>query len=384
MTTRFILEGGRYYLATALFDAYRFRIRCEICKGNDQQPGFIKDQAGKAGSQGQARRQWACQRSNGPRVTSKCPRVSCTEYIELAQRQLTPQEFRQVWEKVCEDHPPVNEEFALLQAYRPKRKASPGGEPPTKRLQRSQPEITTPIVKRPGTWKRVEPETPSIRKSHEMLTALVEMSSTWAHQLELLTIFLASSSAVSPASPSTLSMEEERVIPSTYPEELGTSQMSGGLLMRHVQGLKGARSLSMAAAARAASAKPQESEPYSSSWERYLPLHASPQMSNPSSPRSSAPPSTMSKTPSQATTTVPNTPQANPSSSPIAKSSEQVGSTVSLASSPPVLSLATRLAQRFHAAGKAERQAIRQEARNKKVYLGFQQALATARPPPEP
>lgn len=93
---RFSPEGGRFHLAEALFDAAKLEIRCPTCPGNPGRPGFIKDQGGKADGESATRRLWACQRSNGSQQRSSgltCPRVSCTEFVDLARRVLPPQDF---------------------------------------------------------------------------------------------------------------------------------------------------------------------------------------------------------------------------------------------------------------------------------------------------
>jgi hypothetical protein len=59
----FTLEGGKYFLAEALFREYRFTIRCPYCQGSPGKAGFIHDQAGKSTHDGRPRRQFACQRT---------------------------------------------------------------------------------------------------------------------------------------------------------------------------------------------------------------------------------------------------------------------------------------------------------------------------------
>ena len=110
-------EGGKLFLAQAIFNAYRFLVRCPSCPGNPTKPGFIKDEAGKAPKDGYKRRQWACQMSNGKGVTSKCPRASCSEYIRLAQQQLKPTTFIHLVTQVCSTLVPDGEEWQALQAY---------------------------------------------------------------------------------------------------------------------------------------------------------------------------------------------------------------------------------------------------------------------------
>ena len=46
-SSQFVAEGGKFHLAEALFNAFKYKIRCPCCAGNLTQPGFIKDAAGK-------------------------------------------------------------------------------------------------------------------------------------------------------------------------------------------------------------------------------------------------------------------------------------------------------------------------------------------------
>lgn len=99
--TRFSPEGGRLLLAEALFDEYKYLIRCPNCTGTPGQAGFIKDQAGKS-SDGLPRRQWACQRSNGTKVSLKarCQRATCERFIAAARQQLNPSAFNRTLKAV--------------------------------------------------------------------------------------------------------------------------------------------------------------------------------------------------------------------------------------------------------------------------------------------
>lgn len=95
--TGYTHEGGRRYLAEALFTAHAVDIRCPACIGNPTRAGFIKDAAGKSTKDGLNRRQWRCQRTNGRAAAGKdCPRVSCTQYIEIARKTLSTIEFEGV------------------------------------------------------------------------------------------------------------------------------------------------------------------------------------------------------------------------------------------------------------------------------------------------
>jgi hypothetical protein len=54
---RFVIEGGKFFLTEALFHSFKYKIRYPHCTGNPCEPGFIKDQAGKASNSSQARQQ---------------------------------------------------------------------------------------------------------------------------------------------------------------------------------------------------------------------------------------------------------------------------------------------------------------------------------------
>jgi hypothetical protein len=59
----FALEGGKYFLAEALFREFKFKIRCPQCEGNPLRQGFIADQAGSGTLAKPYRRHFTCQRS---------------------------------------------------------------------------------------------------------------------------------------------------------------------------------------------------------------------------------------------------------------------------------------------------------------------------------
>lgn len=111
-------EGGKRQLAEALWERYKFNIRCGTCPGNPGKQGFIKDQAGKAAEGAFSRRYWTCQRSNGQKVTQRCGRVSCSEFIDLAITQLGPSRFDVVVQSVTERSSLSDAESSLLQTYR--------------------------------------------------------------------------------------------------------------------------------------------------------------------------------------------------------------------------------------------------------------------------
>src|SRR6266699_613541 len=107
---RFHIEGGKFHLAEALFDSFKFKVRCPQCAGNPRDPGFIKDQGGKSGPNQERRRLWGCQRSNSRNTTSpRCGRVTCTEYINLASKQLDQAQFTSALERVIQTFPPDQE-----------------------------------------------------------------------------------------------------------------------------------------------------------------------------------------------------------------------------------------------------------------------------------
>jgi len=59
----FTPEGGKYFLAEALFHQYKFLIRCPTCPGNPGKTGFIRDESGGRGKlDGLPRRAFSCQR----------------------------------------------------------------------------------------------------------------------------------------------------------------------------------------------------------------------------------------------------------------------------------------------------------------------------------
>ena len=114
----FTPEGGRFYLAEALFAAYAYRIRCPACPGNPHRPGFIKDSAGKSTGDGLSRRQWKCQRTNGRATTGKdCPRVTCTQYIEIATHILSAEELEGIVTTVLAQPNLTSTEKLLVQNY---------------------------------------------------------------------------------------------------------------------------------------------------------------------------------------------------------------------------------------------------------------------------
>jgi hypothetical protein len=231
--SHFAIEGGKFFLADALFYSFKYRIRCPHCAGNLDKPGFIKDQAGKACNSGQARRQWACQQSNGKGITSKCPRASCTEYINLAIDQLDSTQVHSVIAQVCHQYPPHQAEYAHLQAYQPESVTSPAStlsdwQRPEKRKAvddlEEQATKTTRYVSHPTPQKTTLFQTSTaLQSAIEPLEALVQMSQTWSEQLKLLQAFLSpnpgrpSVSSEPTSSPSPRSHVSSTTAPSSSP-----------------------------------------------------------------------------------------------------------------------------------------------------------------------
>jgi len=237
----FVLEGGKYHLAEALHNAFKLRIRCPSCEGNLREPGFIRDQSGKSGLNGQQRRAWACQRSNsrsnkGP----NCRRATCTKYINLAIQQLDKGQFADVLEQVCQKFPPEQEEYAALQGYcnsdiSPSMTSSlPSQNLPSKRKAEEELPVREKKARHAQIQERQEssgPDMSSLQSTLQHLESMIEMSETWQKQLRMLTIFLTSSSPPQPTpsseTPSWSSpglapkhiFSSDATIPCTYPED---------------------------------------------------------------------------------------------------------------------------------------------------------------------
>jgi hypothetical protein len=242
----FLIEGGKFHLAEALFDAFRFKIRCPYCEGNPREAGFIKDQGGKSGAGGQQRRLWACQRSNSRRTTTgRCSRASCTEYINQAILQLDPKQFADVFKRVCQRFPPEQDDYAALQGYAnldislsmdPSTPASSLVSQALPRKRKAEEELpvrnkTTRYAQIQERRESSDPASSTLQSTLQHLDSLLEMSKTWQEQHKMLTIFLTSSSSPQPMpssetpSWSSLSLASERIfssdatIPCTYPED---------------------------------------------------------------------------------------------------------------------------------------------------------------------
>lgn len=110
-------EGGRRQLAEALWETYRYQIRCRTCEADLTAPGHNKDSAGKPTKDGEKRRIWTCRHSNTTKaIGSRCPRASCTAYILRAQEALVPTDFAAVLARVCETYPPQHG-YPALRGY---------------------------------------------------------------------------------------------------------------------------------------------------------------------------------------------------------------------------------------------------------------------------
>lgn len=245
----FTPENGRLALATALWDQCSFRIRCPHCPGNPTSPGFTKDQGGSRTILHSKRRLWQCQWSNS--VVAKkaadaprCPRASCRLYIDLAQQQLPTAEFLAIVTQVCAPLEPDTVEFQTLQAYTktdretsqptttteaasvdtslPSAPDTPGssttqvdssqlGQPAASDAACPRVHITRQIPQKRSAEDELPPRlAPHLREAascapgeafrwtQEQLTVLVKMSGEWQRQLDVLHIFLASSSPQQP------------------------------------------------------------------------------------------------------------------------------------------------------------------------------------------
>jgi hypothetical protein len=242
----FVLEGGKFHFAEALFNSFKFKIRCPYCIGNHLKPGFIKDEAGKGGKDGQSRRMWRCQRSNSRTATGPCSRATCTEYISLARKQLDQTQFAEVLERVCQSFPPEQAEFAALQGYSNLESSLPtttlttstsslaSQTLPKKRKAEEELPFLDKTARHSQTQKRqesTESDTASLQSTLQHLESMIEMSKTWQEQHRMLTIFLTSSSPPQPtpssqtpswSSPSLAPkrmFSSDATIPCTYPDD---------------------------------------------------------------------------------------------------------------------------------------------------------------------
>lgn len=221
---KFVVEGGKYYLADALFKKFKFRIRCLDCAPvNLNEPGFIKDQGGKSDSEGRVRRLWGCQRSNSRAARQKCRRTTCTEFIDLARQQLEEGEFGDVLVAVCEEYPPEQEEYAGLKGYltawltlRTTSQAttatlnsadSQSSQIPFKKRKAEEELLVVAKTARYNNCQEGEgcnSIEESLKKTLLHLQSMIEMSRGWQKQHDMLTTFLSISSPASAPASSTI------------------------------------------------------------------------------------------------------------------------------------------------------------------------------------
>lgn len=89
-------ENGKLALATALFESYRYQIRCPDCSSTPGKSGHTLDTYGRSPGD-VTRRRFRCQKTGG-----SCAALTCTRYISAAENQLLPTQFaRKVDETVA-------------------------------------------------------------------------------------------------------------------------------------------------------------------------------------------------------------------------------------------------------------------------------------------
>lgn len=80
-------ENGKLALATALFESYRYQIRCPDCNSTPGKSGHTLDTYSRSPSD-VTRRRFRCQKTGG-----SCAALTCTRYISAAENQLLPTQF---------------------------------------------------------------------------------------------------------------------------------------------------------------------------------------------------------------------------------------------------------------------------------------------------
>ncbi|KUJ06206.1 uncharacterized protein LY89DRAFT_678976 [Mollisia scopiformis] len=177
---QFVLEGGKFHLADALFNSFKFKIRCPNCVGNPLKPRFIKDEAEQ---EEYAALQGYCNLG----TTHTTPASSLGSQTLPRKR------------KADEELPFLDKTTRHSQAQ--ERRESSG------------------------------PNTSSLQSTLQHLESMIEMSKTWQEQHRMLTIFLTSSSPPQPtpscetpswSSPSLAPkhiFSSDASIPCTYPED---------------------------------------------------------------------------------------------------------------------------------------------------------------------
>lgn len=89
-------EGGKLWLAEAIFSRYKYSIPCATCiadvRGDRQ--GFVKDSAGNKTKSGLRHRYWRCQRSQSSSETgSRCPKLTTTAFLQRARVFLSREQY---------------------------------------------------------------------------------------------------------------------------------------------------------------------------------------------------------------------------------------------------------------------------------------------------
>jgi len=162
---QYAIEGGKLYLAEALFSQYKYIIRCPSCPGVPGKPGFNLDSAGKPDASGLRRRAWSCTWSNSSKARRsgqhKCRRLQVSDFITLAKNSLEESDFAYVLHEVCYRFDAADERYKALQAFPTK------STPRTLEFQRAQPNISSQLSPPPSTSPlapntSIIPETPQL------------------------------------------------------------------------------------------------------------------------------------------------------------------------------------------------------------------------------
>lgn len=240
LSSRFVVEGGKLFLALALFHAFKYKIRCKNCPGNPAAPAFILDEAGSCGKDGKARRQFKCQLSNSKKfkVVYRCPQALYTKYINFAMQQLAPTEFAQIVQNTCQEFSPDQEEYATLQAYKnPNISSSVQHTTPASaqaiqtRLDKRKAEEAALLPSKIARYDQVQGTSniSSLTSTLQHLEVLIEISKIWKEQHQQLSLFLqsssprytpASSSIPLWASPKQYTSADSTPLPSSLPNSL--------------------------------------------------------------------------------------------------------------------------------------------------------------------
>lgn len=118
---QYAVEGGKLYLAEALFSEFKYIIRCPRCVGIPGKPGFNLDSAGKSDILGLPRRAWACTWSNSSKARRtgqpRCQRVQVNDLIHLAREAVPKSAFEAVVDRVCQRPTLDEEQRSVLRSY---------------------------------------------------------------------------------------------------------------------------------------------------------------------------------------------------------------------------------------------------------------------------